>query len=114
MSLILLFLPASGREKQPPGDGWRARPDRLVWLTEAALWLCFRLVHLFYIRDIPRLARKDKSGVSLRTGFVAWSVQKELVRYISTTPNFLAVERVEDELRDMRQSHNIFPRIAQQ
>src|SRR6266699_6890839 len=64
------FLSASGREKQLPGDGQRARPDRLVWLTGAALWLCFRLVHLFYIRDIPRPARKDKPGVSLRTGFI--------------------------------------------
>jgi hypothetical protein len=65
MSLILLSLPASGREEQPPCDRQRARPDRLVWLTGAALWLCFRLVHLFYIRDIPRPARKDKLGVSL-------------------------------------------------
>src|SRR5690349_25026298 len=39
-------------EQSLPGDGRRTRPDHLAWLTGAALWLCFRLVHLFYKKDI--------------------------------------------------------------
>src|SRR5581483_2201497 len=68
ISLILLFPPG---EQSLPGDGRRTRPDHLVWLTGAALWLRFRLVHLFYMRGIPRPARKDKPGISPSTGFVA-------------------------------------------
>jgi hypothetical protein len=36
-------------EQSLPSDGRRTRPDRLAWLTGAALWLCYRLVHLFYM-----------------------------------------------------------------
>src|SRR5438128_1947800 len=39
-------------EQSLPGDGRRTRLDHLAWLTGAALWLCFRLVHLFYTSDI--------------------------------------------------------------
>src|SRR5579884_899741 len=40
-------------EQSLPGDGRRTRPDHLAWLTGAAFWLRFRLVHLFYTRYIP-------------------------------------------------------------
>ena len=105
ISLILLFPPG---EQSLPGDGRRTRLDHLAWLTGAALWLCFRLVHLFYMKDIPRPAQKDKPGVSPRTGFVAESACKEVFRYISTTGNFLGAERVESKLRIMRQSYSFF------
>lgn len=101
-------------EQSLPGDGRRTRRDHLAWLTGVALWLCFRLVHLFYMKDIPRPVRKDKPDVFRRTGFVAESVGKEIVRYISTTGNFPSVERLEDELRDMRQSLGISSLVAQQ
>ncbi len=34
---------------------------------------------------------------------------KSVSRGISTTPKFARVERVEDELHDMRQSHIMYP-----
>jgi hypothetical protein len=90
-----------------PGDGRRTRPDRLAWLTGAALWLCSRLVHLFYTNDIPRPERKGKPVVFPWTDLGARSAQKEVCRCISTTPNFPVVERVEDELRGIRESHGL-------
>ena len=89
-------------EQSLPSDGRRTRPDHLAWLTGAGLWLCFCLAHLFYMRGIPRPARKDKPGVSPSTGFWERNVQKEVVKYISTTGNFPGVERVEGELDAMR------------
>jgi hypothetical protein len=89
-------------EQSLPSDGRRTRPDHLAWLTGAALWLCFCLVHLFYKKDIPRPVRKDKPGVSLQMDFAAGNGRKEVFRYRSTTGNFPALERFEGDFHAMR------------